>query len=187
MVRAAVTPLPYGLLLGWWSTLTASVVWLLSETATTEGWLAVGWGVIAGILAAQMAIDVAVRRLPLKPSLVGTGLFLFFVALDNPQDLIGPLVGLALMTGVAAALRLLSHGALGRGDLFLAPVLGAAIGVLEPRAVISAWVVISTSGALVALIGMMLGRLALNSKFPYGPFMVGGSALAILLEVGRLP
>ena len=142
-----------------------------------------GLGVVAGTVAVQMTIDLSVRRLPLVPSLTATAVFFLSLLAGDTDRIAGALGGLITMTLVAAVLRWLGRGQLGRGDVYFSLLLGAVIGWLDPWAIATAWVLTATSAAVFAGVGLRIGRLARDSAVPFGPFMVLGSVAAMALTL----
>lgn len=170
-------------------------LWILSSLAweavfifVTSGMILslstyVAFGLAAPALGALGAIDVAVHRLPRQISyvaflLVGTALLAGSSSITNTSvDLVA---GIILMLVVVASFRFVSRGSLGAGDLHLAPLLGLLIGWFDPYQVLMACVVMAMSAALVA--GMLIVFRQRNGSdfIAYGPFMLFGTAIAIL-------
>jgi leader peptidase (prepilin peptidase)/N-methyltransferase len=108
--------------------------------------------------------------------------FLSLLASDTDR-IAGALGGLITMTLVAAVLRWLGRGRLGRGDVYFSLLLGAVIGWLDPWAIATAWALTAFSAAVFAGVGLCTGRLARDSAVPFGPFMVLGSVSAMALTL----
>jgi leader peptidase (prepilin peptidase)/N-methyltransferase len=143
----------------------------------------VAFGLAAPALGALGAIDVAVHRLPRQISYVAfllVGMALLFGSSSITKTSVDLVAGIFLMVVVVASFRLVSRGSLGTGDLHLAPLLGLLIGWFDPYQVLMACVVMAMSAALVA--GMLIVfRQRKGSDFiAYGPFMLFGTAIAIL-------
>ena len=141
------------------------------------------FGIAASTLGALGAIDIAVHRLPRQISYVSLsliGVLLIVGSTSRSTQSADVVVGMALMFIVIGALRFVSHGSLGRGDLHLAPLLGALIGWFDPYRVFVACVVMAVSAGIVAG-GLMISRSRRGSDhIAYGPFMLLGTAVAII-------
>jgi leader peptidase (prepilin peptidase) / N-methyltransferase len=162
-----------GALLGW----ATSVV-----TASLP--VAAGWGVVAGGLAVQVVVDLRTRTLPRQISyatLVLAVPLLMVAPAPLSTRLAGMLVGALAMTAVTGALVLAARGALGIGDFHLSPLLGAAVGWVNPWAVVTAWLLIALIGGVVSVVLLVTRRAGRRSLVPYGPFMVAGTAAAIVM------
>ena len=119
-------------------------------------------GALAGfaLLAGGAALD---GRLGDLPEAVATGLGYFLVLL------------------IAA---LLTRGAIGMGDVKLGLLLGVFIGYGGWEAAVPAAVGAFLLAGLVALLLILLRRLARTDHIPFGPFMVAAAWLAIARELG---
>jgi prepilin signal peptidase PulO-like enzyme (type II secretory pathway) len=143
-----------------------------------------GLAVACAVLGTQIAIDLCVRRLLRELSYGGLIIFAGSAAFQDPGDasgFTGLVVGAIVMVVVAGVLVLVSRGALGLGDLHLAPLLGALVGWFAPGAVIFSWMITAFAGALFTTFGLLSKRLTRESMIPYGPFMVFGSIVSILV------
>ena len=156
--------------------------WAVSQIAVVRFPSALALGVVASVLAWQSVIDLAVHRLPRELSYLGLAVLLIAVGFSGGSDRLGGvLIGLAAMTAVTGLLVVLTRGSLGVGDLHLAPLLGALVGWFSPPLVALAWGVTALSGAVVVIIGLAAGRLRRSDHIPYGPFMILGSLVAVLV------
>lgn len=91
--------------------------------------------------------------------------------------------GIALVTGVYGTLWLVTLGrGLGLGDVKLAPTLGAVTGYLGiTTSVVSlaaAWII----GASVAIVGLIAGFVKPRRPFPFGPYLLMGTWVAIFFS-----
>lgn len=138
------------------------------------------WGV------ALAAIDLGTHRLPNRlvlPAYPVLAALLVIACLgghawaDAARALIAGLVLFALY----AALRAVSGRGLGGGDVKLAGVLGIATGWLGWDAVIVGVIGTFVVGGLVAVALMAVGRARASTAIPFGPSMLGGSALGVAL------
>jgi leader peptidase (prepilin peptidase)/N-methyltransferase len=131
-------------------------------------------------------IDAAVRRLPDRltiPAYAGTaGLLILAAAVSGhwPILLRAALGGLAL-AGFYLALLLISPSAMGLGDVKLAASLGTMLAWFGWRTLIAGGF---AGFALAGLFGVALllsGRATRKQHIPFGPFMILGAFLVLLL------
>ena len=153
----------------------------LTDTAWTDPvWLV--WGVVVGVLAVLLAIDVDVQLLPRELSLPA---FVVTVVgstiIEGPADVgrAGPIIGAVVMTAITLGLRLVSRGSLGMGDVLVSPLLGAMLGWFDPWAVVAAWFVAALAGGVGAAISLVRGE-PRQSLVAYGPFLILGSVVALV-------
>ena len=132
-------------------------------------------------------IDATVRRLPdllTVPALLGTALLLAVAAVtgDHGGTLGRAAVGGALSAALYLLLFLISPGGIGPGDVKLAPSLGLALAWLG-------WA--SLAGGILAgfLLGAVWGVVLIAGKranrraqIPFGPFMIAGTFLVLLIN-----
>ena len=153
----------------------------LTDTAWTDPvWLV--WGVVVGVLAVLLAIDVDVQLLPRELSLPA---FVVTVVgstiIEGPADVgrARPIIGAVVMTAITLGLRLVSRGSLGMGDVLVSPLLGAMLGWFDPWAVVAAWFVAALAGGVGAAISLVRGE-PRQSLVAYGPFLILGSVVALV-------
>jgi leader peptidase (prepilin peptidase) / N-methyltransferase len=162
-----------GVVLSWsTSALTASLV------------VAAGWGVVAGGLAVQTVVDLGTRTLPRQISYATLALavpLLMWAPAPVTDRLLGMLIGAVAMTAITGVLVLLARGGLGIGDFHLSPLLGAAVGWVDPWAVATAWFVTALIGGIVALVLLAFRRVGRGGLVPYGPFMIAGTVCAVVV------
>lgn len=88
----------------------------------------------------------------------------------------------ALVVGVLFALpAVFAPGAMGWGDVKLAVSTGAVLGVVSWDAVLSGLVITFVLAGVVAAVGLLFRRLAARSAIAFGPFLVAGTFLALVL------
>lgn len=160
--------------------LTVATTELADSSWTDPVWLV--WGVVGGVLAVLLAIDLDVQLLPRELSLptfvvVVVGLTIF----EGPADVgrWGPIIGAVVMTVITGLLRLVSRGSLGMGDVLVSPLLGAMLGWFDPWTVVAAWFVAALTGGIGAGISLVRGE-PRQSLVAYGPFLILGSAAALV-------
>jgi leader peptidase (prepilin peptidase)/N-methyltransferase len=141
------------------------------------------WGAVGGVLAVLLAIDVDVQLLPREVSLPAFVVAVVFLSIvEGPADIgrWGPLVGALVMTAITWALRLVSRGSLGMGDVLVSPLLGSVLGWFDPWAVVAAWVVAALAGGVGAAISLIRVE-PRQSLVAYGPFLILGTAAALVM------
>ena len=96
--------------------------------------------------------------------------------------LLWALAGGAAMFAVYFVLALISPSSMGMGDVKLALVIGLLAGWfgLSPWlvALLAAFVI----GGLVSLVALALKRVTLRGSVPFGPSMLAGALVAVMLE-----
>ena len=141
-------------------------------------------GAAAGVLAAQVTIDIWTRRLPLRPSVTMAALVLLSLPIGSATSRLWPSAACAmLMTAISATLMVTSRRRLGRGDVYLSPLLGAIIGIIDPWGLLTAWLATTMLAALFALAALTIGTARRTTLIPYGPFMVAGTIIAVAAGV----
>jgi leader peptidase (prepilin peptidase)/N-methyltransferase len=132
-------------------------------------------------------IDVAVKRLPnpftLPSYVVGLVLLGSAALLDgHPVRLGHAMIGLAVLWALYALQHLFAPGAIGWGDVKLAGVLGLYLGWLGAPA----WWLGTLAGFVLGGVyatGMLVTRRgSRKSEIPFGPFMLAGAVVGILVS-----
>ena len=130
--------------------------------------------------------DMATHRLPnrlvaswLAASLVVIALLGIFRS-DLHGVLMG-LLGLLLLGGGYLLLTLASGGAMGMGDVKLAGVLGLNLGYYSLPSLFFATLLAFVLATLWVIGGVLARKLTLKSAVPFGPFMLIGSFIALLM------
>lgn len=134
---------------------------------------------LLALLLVLTATDLEQRRLPhvvLDPLIVLAAIFVPFNPAVQPLD---ALIGAGAAVAFLGALALIVRGGLAVGDLYLVAPIGLMLG----------WPVIFTSlfaaaflAAGTSLVLLAVRRVGLRSYIPFGPFLVGGAVLALLLD-----
>lgn len=157
------------------------VVLLALDDRATSTVQRIAFVVIAPSVGALMALDVGDRVLPRQLSYASLVVFAVLVSIDSSGErLVAATIGAVAMFTVALVL---SRGGrlLGRGDVHLCPLLGAMIGWFDPWQVVTAWMVAAVAAACWASIALARRRLAPGDVFAYGPFLLVGSAVALVM------
>jgi leader peptidase (prepilin peptidase) / N-methyltransferase len=139
-----------------------------------------------GVLGVALAaIDIATQRLPdpltlpaypiLIILLTGAALFSHDFA-----ALVRALLGGLALAGAFLLLALVRPGQLGGGDIKLAGIAGLALGWLGWPTLIAGAALGFVLSALVSLALLAVRRITLRSAICFGPFLIGGSLLAML-------
>jgi leader peptidase (prepilin peptidase)/N-methyltransferase len=132
-------------------------------------------------------VDVAVKRLPdpytLPSYLIGPALLgIAVLSGGRPVRLGHALIGLAVLWALYAVQHLFAPGAIGWGDVKLSGVLGLYLGWLGAPAwslgVLSGFVL----GGLYAAGLLLTRRASRGSEIPFGPFMLAGALVGILVS-----
>jgi leader peptidase (prepilin peptidase)/N-methyltransferase len=169
-----------------WSTIVSVLsavvcrTWGLSWIGAAAVVLVVGFVILA-------EIDLACRRLPREISYPLATIVLVLVAFSalsegEARPLVDALIGVVVTTSSMFVLYVMSRGGLGDGDVRLAPALGTAaafggIGVLSVTMLVS-----FVSAGLFVVMGLVLGRMTRSSAIPFGPFLIVGSIVAMLVS-----
>jgi leader peptidase (prepilin peptidase)/N-methyltransferase len=145
--------------------------------------LLLGLAVLGTALA---AIDLACRRLPstvvLPAFAIATAGLGVVAAISGSWGALGrALVGAIALGAVYLALYLLPGGGLGFGDVQLAALLGLFLGYLGLSYVLWAALLPWLLNAPVVLALLMLRRVDRRSRLPFGPALLGGALLAVVV------
>ncbi|MCP3426789.1 hypothetical protein NBM05_12440 [Rothia sp. AR01] len=109
-----------------------------------------------------------------------------FLLAGLPAALLGGLAGAVLHAAPPLLARAVSPGAVGRGDLRLAPPLGALLGMVSLPHAAAGLLLTALLGGLWAGGLMLAGRLGRRDRIALGPWMILGAALAWCLAPARL-
>ncbi|MGO4296454.1 prepilin peptidase [Glutamicibacter sp. MCAF14] len=137
-----------------------------------------------GVLLAKQ--DMATHRLPnrLVASWLAASLAVIALLGILRSDLHGVLMGLLgllLLGGGYLLLTLASGGAMGMGDVKLAGVLGLNLGYYSLPSLFFATLLAFVLATLWVIGGVVARKLTLKSAVPFGPFMLIGSFIALLM------
>ncbi|MEO8363633.1 MAG: A24 family peptidase [Ilumatobacteraceae bacterium] len=162
----------------------------VSISTAIEGWYVVvaGWIMSLGLLSASW-IDVHTHRLPRNLSYLtfsaGVPLLIVAAAVDDDiSRLASSLIGIAVATILIGILYLVGRGAMGTGDLRLAPVIGLFAGWISVGTVLLALVASFLLAAVFALVLLISGRANRRDEFPLGPFLALGTIAAFVYAAG---
>jgi leader peptidase (prepilin peptidase) / N-methyltransferase len=146
---------------------------------------ALAWLALLGMPLA--VIDVRSRRLPdwlTLPAFAGVILLLGAGAVAGHQlghfgQAIG---GAAALAGFYLALMVIRPGGMFLGDVKLAASAGAALAWVSWQALLAGTFVAFVLAAACGLFLIALGRMTRKGDLPFGPFMIAGAFLAVLLS-----
>lgn len=170
-------------------------VLLAAAAGVGAAWLASGWAELIAFAAAGvgcallMVIDLAVCRLPDR--LVAATLFALAVPMviaavinaDWDPWWRALLAGLALLAGYFL-LAFLAPAGLGLGDVKFAAVVGVFLGWFGWQHVAVGTLLAFVLNAIVAVVVLLSGRGGRDSQIPFGPWMVAGAVIAVVI-LGR--
>jgi leader peptidase (prepilin peptidase)/N-methyltransferase len=164
-------------------------------TAITFGALAWRFG-LAWILPALLVfaaastvlalVDLAEKRLPnavIFPTLAAVAVLLLVPTWLSGEwiALLWAAVGSAGMFVVYFVLALISPSSMGMGDVKLALVIGLLLGWFGLNAWLIGLLAAFVVGGLVALVALLLRRVTLRGSIPFGPSMLAGASVALLV------
>lgn len=152
----------------------------------TDNWALVlaGWILVTGLVSASW-IDLLTHRLPrqVSYSILGAGLPFLIVAAfleDEPRRILWAILGVFMATAIMAVLYLIGRGALGAGDVRLAPTLGLFLGWHGPRAVFYGVFLGFVLTTIVSIVLLALRRLDRKDEIPMGPFLMIGTLIMFI-------
>ena len=149
------------------------------------------WPALAGLATFGTSIavgDALTRRIPNRlnaAAAASTVPLLGVAAVAGHGSSAGAAAGAAAAFAVYAALWLVAPGALGAGDVKLAPYLGAVTAFLGWSCWGRALVLGMVLQGVVVVAGLLSGRLGRRSHVAHGPAMCLGAVLAVLEALPR--
>jgi leader peptidase (prepilin peptidase) / N-methyltransferase len=168
---------------------TAAVIGLL--LAKFGGQPAVAAFAYLGVLGVALSqIDAAVQRLPDRLTLPAYPALVLLLAVAASVDHDWSAFGRALLGGLAAgaaylALGLVSGGQLGGGDIKLAGLIGLVLGWLGWPTLLFGAFAGFVLAATVSLVLLAARRITRRSRISFGPYLLGGALLAVLVSSAR--
>jgi leader peptidase (prepilin peptidase) / N-methyltransferase len=140
-----------------------------------------------GVLGVALAaIDIAVKRLPDALTLPAYPILIALltgaaIAGHDFAALLRALLGGLALAGVYLLLALVARGGLGGGDIKLAGVAGLALGWLGWPILIAGAALGFVLSALATLALLAARRVTLRGTISFGPYLLGGTLIAMLL------
>ncbi len=141
---------------------------------------------LAAVGVALAFIDLDTRRLPdalTLPSYAVGGVLLAVAGLGSgePWRLLHAAVGLVALYALYFLLAVAKSGGMGFGDVKLAGVVGMYLGYLGWGALLVGAFLAFLFGGVVGIALMLGGRATRKSKVPFGPYIVAGALVAVLV------
>jgi leader peptidase (prepilin peptidase) / N-methyltransferase len=159
--------------------------WRFGFTAVLAAYLYLGAvGILLGF------IDIAVKRLPdlftLPSYLIGTALLMLAAPFVDRGwwHLTYAITGMACLWLVYGIQHFLLPNAIGRGDVKLAGVLGLYLGWFGQATWFAGLLLGFVFGGLVSIGLLLTRRASRKTEIPYGPYMMAGALVAILVHPG---
>ena len=159
---------------------TLAVLWAVPAGVVAAGlvpatWLP-AWLVLGALVVAGSATDLIARRLPDAVTVPGAVLALAALVPLGTEHLVAGLGGAVVLGGVFATVHLAAPGALGAGDVKLAPALGAPLAAASWGGLVAA--------PVLAAVGVLVLVLAGGARrVPYGPPLLGATWLVLFATV----
>lgn len=157
---------------------------IVALAATRSPAVPVGSGLAVAVIVVAAVVDVHCRRLPNRILLYAGATLAASTAVElarsAPVAAVDLVIGALVMSGPLLAMHLLSPGAMGRGDVKAAVVLGAAVGAVD-------WQLSLSALALAAGATATVGLVARVRSVPFGPGLVAASAVALAAHRVLLP
>lgn len=167
-----------------------SVVFILISVVI-ENWAVViaGWVLSLGLITASW-IDAHTHRLPRNLSYLtfGTGAPLLAIAAimeDDKSHIANSVIGVVVATSSVGFLYLIGRGAMGSGDVRLAPVIGLYAGWISVGTVLLALVTSFFLAAIFALVLLVSGRATRGDDMPLGPFLAFGTLVVFVFSAAN--
>jgi len=142
-------------------------------------------GYLAVVSVALVAIDIEHRRLPHALVLPSYGVLAIGVLVGDlvfHEGSLGRAVaGLAILGLFYGLLWFIYPSGMGFGDVTTAGLLGMVLGYLSWAALAVGGIVAPLIAGVVILVGMLAGRVKRKTHIPYGPFLISGAWVGILI------
>jgi leader peptidase (prepilin peptidase)/N-methyltransferase len=154
-----------------------------------RAWLLPAWWYFLAVGGALSLVDIARHRLPnliVLPSYPVLAGLLTAAALGSGDwsGLGRAVFGAAVLFGGYFVIALIVPAGMGFGDVKLAGLAGALLASLSWSAVLTGTFVGYLLGAVAGLVVIVSRRGSRRSALPFGPFMIAGAYVALLVSVG---
>ena len=141
--------------------------------------------ILGAVLVAQTWIDLHTRRLPRMITytgilLGGIALTITAIVIDEPERIWMMVLGAAIAFVTMGLIYSISRGAMGEGDVRLAPLLGMYLGWLNPGIVLPGLFFGFVAGAVFGIVSLATDKASRRTEVPFGPFLALGTVVAIL-------
>lgn len=153
--------------------------WGISVRSGLPWWATAVYLVLLAFLVLLTATDLEQRRLPhlvLDPLIVVAAIFVPFNPAVAPLD---ALIGGGAAVAFLGALALLVRGGLAVGDLYLVGPIGLMLGWPIIFSALFGAAFLAAGASLALLVSRRVG---MRSYIPFGPFLVAGTVLVLLLD-----
>lgn len=151
----------------------------IAARSSLPWWATAVYLALLALLVVLTATDLEQRRLPhlvLDPLIVLAALFVpFNPAVDPAMALIGAGAAVAFL----GALALVVRGGLAAGDLYLVAPIGLMLGW---PSIFSALFAAAFLAAISSLALLVARRVGMRSYIPFGPFLVAGAVLVLIVD-----
>jgi leader peptidase (prepilin peptidase)/N-methyltransferase len=151
----------------------------VASRSALPAWATAVYLLALALLVILVATDLEQRRLPhlvLDPLIV---LGVAFVPFNPALEPISAVIGAAAAVGFLGALALVVRGGLATGDLYLVAPIGLMLGW---PAIFSALFAAGFLAAAASIVLLVLRRVGMRSYIPFGPFLVAGAVIALLID-----
>jgi leader peptidase (prepilin peptidase)/N-methyltransferase len=155
----------------------------IAARSTLPWWATAMYLVLLALMVVLAATDLEQRRLPhvvLDPLIV---LALLFVPFNPAVAPINAVLGATAAVAFLGALALVIRGGLAVGDLYLVAPIGLMLGW---PAIFTALFAAAFLAAGTSLVLLASRRVGMRSYIPFGPFLVAGAVIALVLGNGVL-
>jgi leader peptidase (prepilin peptidase) / N-methyltransferase len=155
----------------------------IAAISTLPWWATAMYLVLLALMVLLAATDLEQRRLPhivLDPLIV---LALLFVPFNPAVAPIDAILGATAAVAFLGALALVIRGGLAVGDLYLVAPIGLMLGW---PAIFTALFAAAFLAAGTSLVLLASRRVGMRSYIPFGPFLVAGAVIALVLGNGAL-
>lgn len=142
------------------------------------GWDALALAVLGVVLIPVVVIDLRHHLIPDLLVLPATAVALVAAVLADPARWWVPVLGAAGAAGFLLLLWIVHPGGMGLGDVKLAALIGAVLGVLAIPALFLAF---AAGAALGVVLLARLGARARKVAVPFGPFLAAGAVAALVI------
>lgn len=148
--------------------------------------VALAHGALLGIGGWLIVIDVRTHRLPNRIVLPTLAALIALVATDavvtgESGPMVSALLGMLVLGGFYALLRLISRSGMGGGDVKLAAVIGLILGWHGWTELVIGAASAFVLGSLYALVLMILRRADGATRIAFGPWMIAGAVLGLFI------
>ena len=155
----------------------------IAAISTLPWWATAMYLVLLALMVLLAATDLEQRRLPhivLDPLIV---LALLFVPFNPAVAPIDAILGATAAVAFLGALALVIRGGLAVGDLYLVAPIGLMLGW---PAIFTALFAAAFLAAGTSLVLLASRRVGMRSYIPFGPFLVAGAVIALVIGNGAL-